>query len=110
MTYLAAVVQREEGFSHLVGVHQRIRPVDQQQIEMVRCQVAQRLLSAEHDVVPVGNVVTDGVFSARPGGNAAFADNLHPATQMRRQLQGFTKGGFTLVIAIDIGVIDGGNA
>lgn len=110
MTYFAAVMQREEGFSHLVRVHQRIRPVDQQQIEMVRRQITQRLLSAEHDVVPVGNVVTDGVFSARPGGNAAFADNFHSATQMRRQLQGFTKSGLALVITIDIGVIDGGNA
>jgi hypothetical protein len=110
VTNFAAVVQGEEGFRHLIGIHQRIRPVDQQQIEMVGRQIAQRLLGAEHDMVAVGNIVADGVFSARFGGNPAFADNFHPATQMRRQLQRFAKGRLALIIAVNIGVIDGGNA
>ena len=33
-----------------------------------------------------------------------------PATQMRSSLQRFAKGSLTLIIAIDIGVIDGGYA
>ncbi len=84
--------------------------MDQQQIEMVRRQITQRLLSAQHDVVAVGDIVADGVFSPRPGGDAAFADNFHAITQMRRQLQRFAKGSLTLIIAIDIGVIDSGYA
>ena len=77
---------------------------------MVRRQITQRLLGAEHDVIAVGNVVANGVLSARPGGDTAFADDFHPATQMRRLLQRFAKGSLTLIIAIDIGVIDGGYA
>lgn len=110
MAHFTAVMQREKSLGYLVGVHQWVRPVDQQQVEMVRRQITQRLLGAEHDVIAVGNVVANGVLSARPGGDTAFADDFHPATQMRRSLQRFAKGSLTLIIAIDIGVIDGGYA
>ncbi|SQC40773.1 Uncharacterised protein [Klebsiella pneumoniae] len=110
MAHFTAMMQREKSFGYLVGVHQWVRPVDQQQVEMVRRQITQRLLGAEHDVIAVGNVVANGVLSARPGGDTAFADDFHPATQMRRSLQRFAKGSLTLIIAIDIGVIDGGYA
>ncbi len=110
MAHFTAMMQREKSFGYLVGVHQWVRPVDQQQVKMVRRQITQRLLGAEHDVIAVGNVVANGVLSARPGGDTAFADDFHPATQMRRSLQRFAKGSLTLIIAIDIGVIDGGYA
>ncbi len=110
MAHFTAMMQREKSFGYLVGVHQWVRLMDQQQVEMVRRQITQRLLGAEHDVIAVGNVVANGVLSARPGGDTAFADDFHPATQMRRSLQRFAKGSLTLIIAIDIGVIDGGYA
>lgn len=66
MAHFTAMMQREKSFGYLVGVHQWVRPVDQQQVEMVRRQITQRLLGAEHDVIAVGNVVANGVLSA-PG-------------------------------------------
>ncbi len=67
MAHFTAMMQREKSFGHPVGVHQWSGRWIQQQVEMVRCQITQRLLGAEHDVIAVGNVVANGVLSARPG-------------------------------------------
>ncbi|STT48307.1 Uncharacterised protein [Klebsiella pneumoniae] len=39
MAHFTAMMQREKSFGYLVGVHQWVRPVDQQQVEMVRRQI-----------------------------------------------------------------------
>ncbi len=111
MAHFTAMMQRRKASGYLVGVHQWVRPVDQQQVEMVRRQITRSDCSALSTMwIAVGNVVANGVLSARPGGDTALADDFHPATQMRRSLQRFAKGSLTLIIAIDIGVIDGGYA
>jgi hypothetical protein len=47
---LPACFRRGEGFGDLVEVHQRIGAVDQQQVEAVGVQLAQRFLGRGDDV------------------------------------------------------------
>ena len=80
------MVKGQEGFRHFIRIHQRVRTMNQQQVNMVGGKVTQRLLRAENNMVAVGNIVADGVFRPRFRGNPALGDNFHPAAQMRRQL------------------------
>ena len=110
MTYFATLVQCGERLRDFVRIHQRVRAVDQQQIDRIRRQIAQRLLSAMNDMVTIGNVVTKRMLWLGGGGNTALGDNLHALAQMRRQLQRFAKRCFALIASIDIRVIDGRHA
>ncbi len=58
-------------------------------------------------MIAVGNVMADMMFRFRPRGDAAFGDDLQTLAQRWREFQRFAKGRFALIIAIDIGVIDG---
>ena len=109
MTHFAALMQRQESFSNLIGIHERVGTVDQQQVDMIRRQVHQRLLGAFDDVCAVGNVMTKGMFRFCRRGNTAFGDNFHPLTQRRNQLEGFSERGFTRIAAINVSMIDGGD-
>lgn len=87
MAHLAAFMQRDEGFGHVVGIHQRIRPVDQQQIEVVGMQMAQRLFRALYDMVAVGDVMADRIAGLGGGGDAALGHQLQRLAQRRLQAQ-----------------------
>ena len=109
MTHLATLVQRQKRLGHFIGIHQRIGTVNQQHVEMVGRQVAQRFLGAGDNMALVGNIVADRVFRERGGGNSAFGYDLHPIAQLWCKLQGLAKRGLALVAAIDIGVINRGH-
>ena len=76
---------------------------------MIGRQITQGLLGAENDMVAVSNIVANSIFRARLGRNTAFADDFHTVTQVRGAFKRFAKRGFTLIIAVDIGVVDGRN-
>ncbi|STV27548.1 Uncharacterised protein [Klebsiella pneumoniae] len=111
MAHFTAMMQREKSFGYLVGVHSvgSGRWISSKS-RMVRRQITQRLLGAEHDVIAVGNVVANGVLSAR---RVAIPHLLTISIRLRRcgaRFSASPKGSLTLIIAIDIGVIDGGYA
>lgn len=84
--------------------------MDEQQINMIGRQQLQRCFRTGNNMRAVGDVMTQRIFRARRRGDPALGNNLHFFTQMRGQLQCLAKRRFTLVSAVNIGVIDGGNA
>ena len=84
--------------------------MDQQQIEIVGTEVPQGIFRAADDMRAIGNIVTKRVFRFGGGGDAALGDQLHTRAQRRGQPQRGAEGGFTLVVAINIRMIDGGDA
>ena len=109
MAHFTALVQVFEGFSDLIGIHQRVRTVDQQQIQMVGRQVSQRLFRAFHNMIAVSDVVAKRVFRAGGGGDTAFSDDLHALAQMRSQFQRLAKGGFAQITTVNIRMVHGGD-
>ena len=109
MAHLAAFMQRDEGFGHVVGIHQRIRPVDQQQIEVVGMQMAQRLFRALYDMVAVGDVMADRIAGLGGGGDAARspapATGAAPASGAARRRTPVRRRN-----PVDIRVVGGGDA
>ena len=109
MLDLARLLEADEGLGHLVGIHQRVGAVDQQQIQVIGAELLQGGLGAGDDVALAGVVVIEGVFRLGGEGDAALADNLHPAAQGGLQTQGLAEGLLALVTAVDVGVIYGGD-
>jgi hypothetical protein len=95
-----------------IEIHQRIRTVDQQQVQVVGAQLAQRILGRGDDVAGAGVIVLDGVLRARIADqlDAAFADDLHAVAQRRLQRQRLAERGFHAIAAVDIGVVEAGHA
>ena len=81
--------------------------MDQQQIQMVGGQLLQGGLGTGDDVRLAGVVVIQRVSLLGGEGDAALADDLHPAAQRGLKAQGVAEGLFALVATIDVGVIDG---
>ena len=83
VTHLSHQLQVRERLGHHVGVHQRIRTVEHQQIELLHLQVAQRMLDTADDVCKRGVVVLQAVRRpmVRRQADTAFAGELHPVAQ-----------------------------
>jgi hypothetical protein len=110
--HLAILPQARKGFGDLVEVHQRVRTVDQQQVEAVGMQLAQRFLGGRHDVGGAGVVMLDRVLRALIGQqlDAALADQLHALAQARLGAQRFAEVAFDAVVAIDVGMVERSHA
>ncbi len=109
MLDLASLLQGDEGIGDLIGVHQGVRTVDQQQIQIVGAELVQRGVGTGDDMGLVGVVVVESVLRFGGEGDTALGDDLHPVTQGRLKTQGVAKGLLALVAAVDVGVIDSGN-
>lgn len=107
MLDLARLLEGDKGIRHFVCVHQGIRAVDQQQIQMVGAELLQRGLGAGDDVPLAGVVMIESVLRVGSEGDAALADDFHPIAQGRLKAQGLAEGRLALVAAVDVGVVDG---
>ena len=109
---LPAARSAGEGFGDLVEVHQRVGPVDQQQVEPVGMQLAQRFLGRGDDVRGAGVVMLDAVRRAlrRDQLDAAFADQFDPVAQRRLAPQRFAEQALDAVAAVDVGMVEAGHA
>lgn len=100
-------MQMQEGFRHLIGVHQRVWAVNQQQVDAIRRQIDQRLLSALDDMRAVGDVMAEGVLRFCGGGNPTLRDDLHAVAKCRNKLERLAECSFTQVATVNIRMIDG---
>jgi len=112
VAHLAVLLQAAEGLGHFVEVHQRVGAVDQQQVQAVGAELAQRFLGRGDDVFETRVVVLDGVRRALAGQelDAALADDLDALAQAGLGAQGFAEQGLDAVVAVDVGVVEGGHA
>ena len=110
MQNLAALMQCHKGFSHVVSRHQRIGAMDQEQIKAIGVEMAQRVFSALQDMVFIGDVVANLMLRPGAGSNTAFGHNLQLVAQSGCQFQRLAKCRFTLVVTVDVGMVNGGNA
>ncbi|MNG94953.1 hypothetical protein D3C79_539730 [compost metagenome] len=106
---LARLLEGDEGIGDRIGIQQRIRAVDQQQIQMVGTEFLQGGLGTGDDVGLAGVVVVEGMLRLGGEGDAALADDFHPAAQGGLEAQGVTEGLLALITAVDVGVIYGGH-
>ena len=109
--HLARRAQLVERSRHLVGIHQWIGTMQQQHIQIVRAQQAQRFLGARDDVQRRAVVVLDPVRRARGMAqpNAALAHQLHALSHARRQRQRLAEQLFHPIATVDVGVIETGD-
>ena len=113
--HLAFGVQRRQGLGQRVDIHQRIRPVEQQQVEVVGTQCTQRLLDRGPDAR--GQAVAGlGPRCQRTAGSvrvhqpdAALADQLHPVAQRRAQCQRLAEQRLDAAPAVEVGMVEAGH-
>mmetsp|Transcript_5459 Transcript_5459/g.8688 ORF Transcript_5459/g.8688 Transcript_5459/m.8688 type:complete len:200 (+) Transcript_5459:6057-6656(+) len=102
-------IERAAGF---MVVHERIRPVDQQQVDMVNRHVPQRVFHRLFDMRPAGVVIFDRcVFVPSHGGDdIALGHDLHLGAQAGVSLQRFAQDRLGDIAAIDVGLIKSSDA
>ncbi len=86
--------------------------MDEQQVEAVGLQLAQGVLGRGHDVVTAGVVVVDAVARsvARHELDATLGHQLQPVAQPRLGGQRRAEQPFAGVAAVDVGVVERGDA
>ena len=93
-------------------IHERIRTVDQQEVDVIDAHAFERPVDRGFDMGTRCIVI----FHRRMGPTAnrrddvAFGDDLHLVAQRRVGAQGTAQDLFGAIIAIDIGLIKGGDA
>jgi len=102
-------VERLAGF---LRIDQRIRAMNEQEINIVGSHVAQGCLDRRIDMASRRIVMLDagGGVTAGRRDDAAFGDDFDLVTQSRSSLQASTQNGFRRVSAVNIGLIHGGDA
>ena len=111
MAHLAGLLQALKGVGHLVGVQQRVGAVDQQQVEVVGTQVAQRGLDTGGEVRRRGVVVLDLPAALGDGRfDAALAHQLQFVAARGVGLQPAAEQRFTGEATVQVGVVEGADA
>jgi hypothetical protein len=109
---LAGRAQRLEGAGDLVGVHQPVGAMHQQQVEVVGAQLGQRAVDRGQDVRRARVVAVRAVRRAarRHQLDADLADQLDALAQPRLQRERLAEQAFDAVAAVDVGMVEAGHA
>jgi hypothetical protein len=112
MPHPAFADERSQGLRRFVGIHERIRTMQQQQVQMVRVQVRERALDRSANVSTPGVVMRVARAETLSGfeTNAALGHQLHAVAQTRIPRHGSTEQAFSRVLAIDVRMIESGYA
>ena len=105
-------MQADECLRDLVGIHQRVWAMDEQQVDVIGAQIAQAAVDRCLDVRGTGVVVLDAVLGALgfDQGDAALGDDLELFAQGGGQGQGLAESSLNAVTAVDVRMVDRGDA
>jgi hypothetical protein len=101
-----------EGVGYLIGIQQRIGPVDEQKINIIGVEIGQRLVCRLHNMFFTGVIIIKpDPFEALVGQlDATFGYKLDLWAQAGLQIQRLAKKAFASVTPINIGMVEGVDA